>query len=121
MSRTEIVFAIQIEFKGGTGKIKSFPANYYTLYELITINNRYNCCERNNFLPTSIQDPCRVVCVSDLMCTYLPVPIKASIRQICVTGHRYKTRTMSEHGRPMSSFEITIYDDESCQFPFSNG
>lgn len=38
MSRAEIVFAIQIEFKGGTGEIKSFPENSYALYELITIN-----------------------------------------------------------------------------------
>lgn len=49
MSRAEIVFAIQMEFKGGTGEIKSFSENYYTLYKLITINNRYNCCEKNNF------------------------------------------------------------------------
>lgn len=79
MSRAEIVFAIQIEFEGGTGEIKSFPENYYALYELITINNRCNCCEGNHFCRLQSKNIAAVVCVSDLMWTYLHVPIEVSI------------------------------------------
>lgn len=45
-----------------------------------------------------------IACVSDLIWTYL-LPIKVSIKQICVTGHRYKTRTMSEHNSSTNSIE----------------
>lgn len=93
MSHAEIVFTIQIEFKGGTSEIKSFPENYYALYELITINNRYNCCKKNNFCRPQFKIFADV-CANDLTWIYLLVPIKASIGQIYVTGHRYKTRTM---------------------------
>ena len=92
MSRAENVFAIWIEFKGAQ-EIKSFSENY-ALCNLIRQIADTIVVKGTIFVDLIPRTLPRCMCKWFNM-DVLAVPIKALFGQICVTGHRYKTRTMN--------------------------
>lgn len=98
MSRAEIVFAIRIEFKGAQVKLNHSLKITTRCVNLIRQIADTIVAKGTIFVDLIPRTFPRCMC-KWFNVDVLAVPIKAFFGQICVTGHQYKTRTMSANSR----------------------